>query len=119
MGHVVQIFSTHNAWNRESARKGTRIPLAKKHVVMLTGTPEYRHRQTRIFVDPKMQPVVDNQWIVPYNHLVNKYHAHINVETCSSISVVKYLCKYVYKGPDRATTVVERQADMLGQENNA
>jgi hypothetical protein len=39
MGHVVHIFSTHNAWNKESARKGTRIPLAKKRAVMLTGTP--------------------------------------------------------------------------------
>jgi hypothetical protein len=39
MGHVVQIFSTHNAWSKESARKGTRVPLTKKRVVMLTGTP--------------------------------------------------------------------------------
>ncbi len=31
-------FSTHNAWNRENARKGTRVPLAKNRVVMLTGT---------------------------------------------------------------------------------
>jgi hypothetical protein len=38
MGHVVQIFSTHNAWSKESAEKGTRVPLAKKRVVMLTGT---------------------------------------------------------------------------------
>jgi hypothetical protein len=39
MGHVVQIISTHNAWSKESARKGTHIPLAKKRAVMLTGTP--------------------------------------------------------------------------------
>jgi hypothetical protein len=39
MGHVVQIFSTHNVWSKESAKKGTRVPLVKKHVVMLTGTP--------------------------------------------------------------------------------
>jgi len=60
--------------------------------------------------------MVDNQWIVPYNlHLATKYHAHINVEICSSIFVVKYL----YKGPDRATAVVEKQANRHGQENNA
>jgi hypothetical protein len=71
--------------------------------------PEYRRRQTRIFVDPKTYCVVDNRWIVPYNlHLATKYHAHINVEICSSISAVKYLYKYVYKGPNRATAVVER-----------
>jgi hypothetical protein len=39
MGHVVQFFLMHNAWSKESARKGTRVPLAKKHVVMLMGTP--------------------------------------------------------------------------------
>ncbi len=84
------------------------------------GYPEYRRRQTRIFVDPKMQRVVDNQWIVPYIlHLATKYHAHINVEICSSISAIKYLYKYVYKGPDRVTAIVERQANMPGQDNNA
>ncbi len=67
-----------------------------------------------------MQRVVDNRWIVPYNlHLATKYHVHINMEICSSIFAVKYMYKYVYKGPDRATTVVERQANRHGQENNA
>ncbi len=63
--------------------------------------------------------MVDNWWIVSYNlHLATKYHAHINMEICSSISAVKYLYKYVYKGPDRATAVVERWVDTPSQENN-
>jgi molybdopterin-biosynthesis enzyme MoeA-like protein len=37
MGHVVQIFSTHNAWSRENARKGTHIPLAKKQLEEAVG----------------------------------------------------------------------------------
>ncbi len=41
------------------------------------------------------------------------------MEICSSISIIKYLYKYVYKGPDRATTTVERWVDTFGQENNA
>jgi hypothetical protein len=66
-----------------------------------------------------MQRVVDNRWIVSYNlHLETKYHAHINMEICSSIFVVKYLYKYVYKGPDHAIAVVERWVDTLGEENN-
>jgi hypothetical protein len=45
---------------------------------------------------------VDNQWVVPYNpYLSKKYNAHINVEICTSVSAVKYLYKYIYKGPDR------------------
>jgi hypothetical protein len=92
----------------------------KETLCDVDGYPEYRRHQTRIFVDPKTQRVVDNRWIVPYNlHLATKYHAHINMEICSSIFVVKYLYKYVYKGLDRAIVVVERRVDTPGQENNA
>jgi hypothetical protein len=46
---------------------------------------------------------IDNRHIVPYNPaLLLKYKAHINVEICSTISAVKYLYKYCYKGHDRA-----------------
>jgi hypothetical protein len=39
---------------------------------------------------------------VPYNlYLSTKYHAHINVEICTTIKAVKYLYKYVYKGHDK------------------
>ena len=31
-----------------------------------------------------------------------KYECHLNVEVCFSVESVKYLYKYVYKGPDRA-----------------
>jgi hypothetical protein len=51
---------------------------------------------------------VDNRWIVPYNpYLTTKYNCHINVEICSSVQAVKYLFKYIYKGPDKAQTVLE------------
>ena len=33
--------------------------------------------------------------------------AHINVELCSSIDVFKYLFKYVFKGGDRTTAVLQ------------
>ncbi len=47
---------------------------------------------------------IDNRWVVPYNtHLLWKYKAHINVEICCSIMAVKYLYKYLYKDPVRAT----------------
>jgi hypothetical protein len=63
--------------------------------------------------------MVDNRWIVSYNlQLATKYHTHINMEICLSISAIKYLYKYVYKGLDRATVVVERWADTPSLENN-
>ncbi|KAJ0985328.1 hypothetical protein J5N97_003684 [Dioscorea zingiberensis] len=45
---------------------------------------------------------LDNRWVVPYNpYLLKRYNCHINFEICSSITAVKYLYKYIYKGHDR------------------
>jgi hypothetical protein len=38
---------------------------------------------------------------------------HINVEVCSSITAVKYLYKYVYKGHDRALAAVQPEVRAL------
>ena len=52
---------------------------------------------------------LDNRWVVPYNpYLLLKYNAHINVEIFSTVSAVKYLYKYVYRGHDRA--IIELQS---------
>ncbi|XP_055924693.1 uncharacterized protein LOC129956776 [Argiope bruennichi] len=50
----------------------------------------------------------DNQWVVPYSPLLSKtYEAHINVELCSSVKSIKYICKYVNKGSDLAIFEVQ------------
>ena len=50
---------------------------------------------------------VDNQWVVPYNpYLLLRYDAHINVEAVGSVEAVKYLYKYIHKGPDRIMVAV-------------
>ncbi|KAK4404310.1 hypothetical protein Sango_0799600 [Sesamum angolense] len=67
-------------------------------------------------LDNNGEVVVDNSWVVPYNPwLLLKYDCHINVEVCSSIKSVKYLYKYVYKGPD--CVVFERRSTqkVIGQ----
>ncbi|XP_027124286.1 uncharacterized protein [Coffea arabica] len=44
---------------------------------------------------------LDNRWVVPYNpYLLALFDCHINVEICSTIKLVKYLYKYVFKGHD-------------------
>jgi hypothetical protein len=44
----------------------------------------------------------DNRWVVPYNpYLTLKYQCHINVECVNTVQTVKYLYKYLHKGPDR------------------
>jgi len=54
--------------------------------------------------------IVDNRWVVPYNPwLLLKYDCHINVEVCSNIKNIKYLYKYVYKGPDRIAMEIHKR----------
>ncbi|KAI5395644.1 hypothetical protein KIW84_061988 [Lathyrus oleraceus] len=70
--------------------------------------PEYMRR----FSDPiflNRNKFVDNRWVVPYNPwLLLKYDRHINVDICSNIKSIKYLYKYVYKGPDRVAMEIHR-----------
>jgi hypothetical protein len=59
---------------------------------------EFKGKQVRI----------NNQWVVPYNpYLTSHYKAHINVEICALIHVIKYICKYIYKGPDQTILRLE------------
>jgi hypothetical protein len=52
---------------------------------------------------------LDNRWIVPYNPtLLKKYQTHINVEWCNKTIFVKYLLKYVTKGPDCSKIYLQR-----------
>ena len=53
--------------------------------------------------------MVENTWIVPYSPILSKaFKTHINVEYCSSVKSIKYVCKYVTKGSDMAVIGVER-----------
>jgi hypothetical protein len=94
------------------------------------GYPTYRRRNVpnHEFRNARGM-LINNTWVVPHNpYLTAKYNCHINVEVshailyntlnklipntissqiCSTVKMVKYLYKYVYKGPDRAMMTVE------------
>ncbi len=57
-----------------------------------------------------------NRSVVPYNSFFcTKYNAHINVEISTSITAVKYLYKYVYKGHDRVMAEIRGETELLKQ----
>jgi hypothetical protein len=71
------------------------------------GFTQYRRRDTNIYIR-RDNHNLDNRWVVPHNlYLIKKYQAHINVEYVNKSKLLKYLCKYVNKGPDKATIIFE------------
>ncbi|CAN1242011.1 ATP-dependent DNA helicase PIF1 [Linum perenne] len=80
-------------------------PYASETTFDDNGYVTYRRRPTNISV-VKSGEALDNAFVVPYNRdLVVKYQAHINVEICHKGQLIKYLFKYITKGPDRSETV--------------
>ncbi len=56
----------------------------------------------------------DNRWVVPHNpYLIKMFNAHINVEVFTDIRSVKYLFKYVYKGPDRVAVMIANPTNKI------
>ncbi|XP_039690573.1 uncharacterized protein [Medicago truncatula] len=71
------------------------------------GFPTYRRRDDGRHVK-KGDINLDNRYVVPYNRgLLLAFQAHLNVEWCNKSRAIKYLFKYLHKGPDRATMVIE------------
>ncbi|GKC32398.1 hypothetical protein Tco_1039692 [Tanacetum coccineum] len=69
--------------------------------------PVYRCRDLKIQT-VKGKFMYDNKYFIPNNrYLLIKYQAHINVEWCNRSKAIKYLFKYLNKGPDRATFVIQ------------
>ena len=51
---------------------------------------------------------IDNRWIVPYcPFLLRQFECHMNVEICSTVTSIKYVLKYTFKGQDRAAFNLE------------
>ena len=80
-----------------------------------SGFPTYRRRKNGHTCKSILNEnvTVDNAYVVPYNPgLLLKYNCHINVEICSTIQAIKYVYKYVYKGPDKAfVSVAEGESE--------
>ncbi|CAN1317212.1 ATP-dependent DNA helicase PIF1 [Linum perenne] len=76
----------------------------------------YKRRDNGVTVD-REGITMDNRYVVPYNRdLLVKYQAHMNVEMCHQGRLIKYLFKYVTKGPDRSSVVaINQPVDEISQ----
>ena len=64
-------------------------------------------RPCKVNVQLKGGRIINDQWIVPYNpKLLMQLNCHCNVEIASSAKIIKYLFKYIHKGPDMAKVVI-------------
>ncbi|OBZ81898.1 hypothetical protein A0J61_10052 [Choanephora cucurbitarum] len=87
-------------------------------VTVESGYPVYRRRRDDRGVMKRNGVLLDYFWVVPHNiYLCTKYDAHINVEVCSTVSAVKYIYKYVYKGYDRANVVISNSTQQKNSNN--
>ncbi|XP_073049041.1 uncharacterized protein [Primulina eburnea] len=81
--------------------------------------PLYQRREGGQVSIPNNDDVfIDNGWVVPYNPWpLLKYGCHINVEVCGGIKCVKYIYKYIHKGPDRVALELrnEQNCDEIQQ----
>ncbi|GJR12826.1 hypothetical protein Tco_0795478 [Tanacetum coccineum] len=75
----------------------------------INGYTHYRRRQTKVYF-MKGESRLDNCNVVPYNRMLClAFRAHINVEYCGWSMLIKYLFKYISKGPDRILGKIDRQ----------
>ena len=58
----------------------------------------------------------DNSWVVPHNRfLLCKYNAHINIDASASITCVKYMFSYIFKGTKATSSSVTDSNDEIQQ----
>jgi len=107
---------TSPCMEEERCKKRFPKPFTNDTITDIDGYPLYRRRDPEhgghTFTMRKPNSIneveIDNRWVVPYSPLLSKaYKAHINVEFCSSVKSIKYICKYVNKGSDLAVFEIQ------------
>ncbi|KAK5968804.1 hypothetical protein GCK32_018692 [Trichostrongylus colubriformis] len=97
-----------------SCLKGFPEQLRSRTSLDVDGYPRYRRRNLSP-TEINGIPYTD-EWVVATNpYLLLKYDCRLNLEICGIMSAVKYLNKYIYKGPDRARVNIENEPHVENQ----
>ena len=103
---------------KKKCTKSYPMPLKPNTIAREDSVPVYRRRAKEDGGNTYKKWVngqeyeMDNSWVVPYNAALSlKYRCHLNVEVVRSTHSVKYLYKYIYKGPDKV--LVKRSNDEI------
>ena len=82
-------------------------PFSPHTIIKEDGYPDYACPENGRTIQ-KSQDIFDNRHVVPHpRELVMQFDCYINLEVCGSIKAIKYIHKYIYKGPDHATIQTE------------
>ncbi|XP_058732948.1 uncharacterized protein LOC131604533 [Vicia villosa] len=78
-------------------------------IVDQEGYPVYRRRDNKHTIE-KNGLIFHGGHVVPHNpSLLLKYEVHINMEWCNQSTSIKYLFKYINKGSDRISAIIQGQ----------
>ncbi|KAI8120455.1 hypothetical protein CVS40_8291 [Lucilia cuprina] len=103
----------HRAFVKETQHNDKGYPLYRRRTVDDGG-----HTTTINIRGGQQNIVVNNTWVVPYSPLLSKtFNAHINVEFCSSVQAIKYICKYINKGSDQAIFDIQQERRNVDNRN--
>jgi hypothetical protein len=92
-------------------------PYKENTVVGEDGFIQYKRSKSSHCVE-RYGVKLDNSWVVPYNlALLKRFRAHINVEWCNKTHLIKYLFKYITKGPDCARAIIESSSANISSSN--
>ena len=81
-------------------------------IIKEDGYLDYAHPDNGKIVQ-KCQDVFNNKVVVLHpRELLMQFNYHINLKVCESIKALKYIHKYIYKGPDHATVLIKGENEI-------